>query len=118
MIDREKTEPLRGELSDKTAGTIFENTSDGFTRYYGRDRVYASIEARYAAHIVSGIAAAVTVRQALVDDASEALPSPKKIASFACDIAQQLMYQCCDRQWMLFIADPHPTVPPKTEEPL
>lgn len=102
-------------LSDRTAGTIVEHLSDGMTRYRGFDRVYASIEARWALNIVGAVVASETLRQALADEDSPT-PSPKKIASYACDIAQQLMYQCCDREWMLFMADPHPTPSPKTEE--
>lgn len=92
----------------RTVGCIVKHFADGSTTHEGYDRVYTELPARYAAQIASSITAALTVREAMSDNSTEALVSPKRIASYACDIAQQLVDQMSQREWLLFIPDPTP----------
>lgn len=96
----------------RTVGCITECFSDGSIKSRGYDRVYTELPARYAAQLACAIVGALTVKEVLSDDATDVLVSPKRIASYACDIAQQLVEQMSEREWLLLIPDP---IPPQGE---
>jgi hypothetical protein len=94
----------------KTTDFLVHVYPDGSSAPHVYDLIYPQWQARIAQQIGASIAASLMI-QALTDDTPP--PSPKKIASFACDVAQQLLEEFRARDWLLDLPAPVPPVVPE-----
>jgi hypothetical protein len=84
----------------KTIDAVVRHLPDGSTRIEPYELKLWEQHARIAAQIVAGIGSATIVA------GEENRPSPKAIASLACDIANQLMQQFEERGWLIDLPAP------------
>jgi len=82
--------------------------SDGCVVSHAHERFTVNLQAKYAYSFLPAVLTSEQLRQALIDDDTKTL-SPKRIASYACDLAQQLLDQYQDRGWIVELPDPIPS---------
>lgn len=93
-------------MSDKEQVLVqMRLVSDGTIIAHAHERFTVNLQAKYAYTFLPAVLASEQLRQAIVEDDSQ-VPSPRKIASYACDLAQQLLNQFEERDWIVPLPDP------------
>jgi hypothetical protein len=82
--------------------------SDGTVLAHAHERLSVNLQAKYAYAFLPAVLTSEQLRQALADDGS-AVPSPRRVASYACDLAQQLLNEFEQREWLVELPDPIPS---------
>lgn len=84
--------------------TMSRIDASGLVYCIAHERIAVLRQANFAASLAASIAASLTMKDVLNEQDSPI--SPKKIASISCDIAQQLMEQFKERNWVVELHDP------------
>lgn len=76
------------------------------------DLYYCTMPARLAIDIAKVMAGTAQMANAMSEDSAI---TPAKLASFACDVAQQLINQMGEREWLALTAPPEYIDPPQPQ---